>query len=141
MLSGGARCRQTVRHLATSRLTFGVVRAPAAPNPTRLQPTLPCAPERFAAPAALARRPPRSVRLAGRTPSSTPGIPALRLCCLSGRPGLSNGAFDLSARRTPLLAWRPGAPKARIQTPRVWVPARTAAWEPRAALLSGVSGC
>lgn len=37
MLSGGARCRQTARHLATSRVTFLVLRAPAARSPARCQ--------------------------------------------------------------------------------------------------------
>lgn len=45
MLSGGARCRQTARHLATSRVTFLVLRAPAARSPARLQRSPACGPE------------------------------------------------------------------------------------------------
>lgn len=45
MLSGGARCRQTARHLATSPVTSLVLRTPAAPSPARRQPSPACGQE------------------------------------------------------------------------------------------------
>lgn len=45
MLSGGARCRQIARHLATSRVTFLVLRAPAARSPARIQSSRASGPE------------------------------------------------------------------------------------------------
>lgn len=98
MLSGGARCRQTARHLATSPVTSLVLRAPAAPSPARRQPSPACGLEASAL--RPSRPPPAEV---GRVPEPLPRLPALGL---GGPPAswpeLLRVQMALSDPRTPL---------------------------------------
>lgn len=98
MLSGGARCRQTARHLATSPVTSLVLRAPAAPSPARRQPS----PVSGLEASALrpSRPPPTEV---GRVPEPLPGLPALGLGAPPASwPELLCVQMALRDRRTPL---------------------------------------
>lgn len=119
MLSGGARCRQTARHLATSRVTSLVLRAPAAPSPARRQPNPACGPE--AVTLRPSRQPPAEVR---GVPSPLPGplIPGLGADCLPG--GSCRGSSWPCAFAGPAaVAWcracgrDPREPETRL---RVW---------------------
>lgn len=98
MLSGGARCRQTARHLATSPVTSLVLRAPAAPSPARRQPSPACGLEASAL--RPSRPPPAEV---GRVPEPLPRLPALGLGGLPAFwPELLSVQMTLRDRRTPL---------------------------------------
>ena len=92
MLSRGARCRQTARHLATSRVTFLVLRAPAAPSPARFQPSPACGRE------AVTLRPSSPAARRG-TRGSRPTHPAPRV-----RPWGSAAFLARAAARSDALA-------------------------------------
>lgn len=98
MLSGGARCRQTARHLATSPVTSLVLRAPAAPSPARRQPSPACGLEASAL--RPSRPPPAEV---GRVPEPLSRLPALGLGAPPASwPELLRVQMALRDRRTPL---------------------------------------
>lgn len=121
MLSGGARCRQTARHLATSRVTFWSCgrqprRAPPASSRSRRE-------DRRRSRSGLPRPQPAEVRTAP-DPLTRPSAPGLR-APLPSRPQAAARTDGLARSLDPAAAaWVPGLrrgpQRAGSQIARVW---------------------